>query len=86
MPDSLEREEETDTETRICYQEKNSGGEHEVVLKQRVKLDMTFASSFESYEADKKLRIKSFSKNENGESLLDMNWMVLLDSCTCYGC
>ena len=32
--------------------------EHEVMLKQNFKLDMTFASFFELYEADKKQRVK----------------------------
>ena len=32
--------------------------EHEVMLKQNSKLDMTFASFFELYEADKKQRVK----------------------------
>ena len=32
--------------------------EHEVMLKQNSKLDMTFASFFEVYEADKKQRVK----------------------------
>lgn len=32
--------------------------EHEVMLKQNSKLDMTFASFFEIYEADKKQRVK----------------------------
>ena len=32
--------------------------EHEVMLKQGAKLDMTFASFFEVYEADKKQRVK----------------------------
>lgn len=32
--------------------------EHEVMLKQGAKLDMTFASFFEIYEADKKQRVK----------------------------
>ena len=32
--------------------------EHEAMLKQGAKLDMTFASFFEVYEADKKQRVK----------------------------
>ena len=32
--------------------------EHEIMLKQGAKLDMTFASFFEIYEADKKQRVK----------------------------
>ena len=35
--------------------------EHEVMLKQNSKLDMTFASFFELYEADKKQRVKCTS-------------------------
>lgn len=37
--------------------------EHEAMLKQGAKLDMTFASFFEVYEADKKQRVKRGLKN-----------------------
>ena len=37
---------------------KSQAWEHEVMLKQGAKLDMTFASFFEVYEADKKQRVK----------------------------
>ena len=37
---------------------KHRRGEHEAMLKQGAKLDMTFASFFEVYEADKKQRVK----------------------------
>ena len=55
----LERGAEADPETRICYEEGSTGvGTHEAMLKQGAKLDMTFASFFEVYEADKKQRVK----------------------------
>ena len=50
----LERGTETDTETWVCNKREAQAWEHEVMLKQNSKLDMTFASFFELYEADKK--------------------------------
>ena len=54
----LQRGEETDAEKGFCDQREALGWEREVMLKSESKLDMTFVSFFEIYEADKKKRVK----------------------------
>lgn len=54
----LERGEEIDTKEGICNQKRSAAWEHEAMLKQGAKLDMTFGSFFEVYESDKKQRAK----------------------------
>ena len=55
----LERGAEADAESAGSPQRREAlAWEREVVLKQGAKLDMTFASFFEIYEADKKQRVK----------------------------
>ena len=54
----LERGAEADPERGFATKREAQAWEHEAMLKQGAKLDMTFASFFEVYEADKKQRVK----------------------------
>ena len=76
----LERREETDTKRGFATKREAQAWEHEIMLKQGAKLDMTFASFFEVYEADKKQRVKESTWESKSHVIRTKDFTVFRES------